>query len=114
MKKQAGIIIFSIFVIFVVGLLVSCDNPKAIPFELTEGGRIVVKANVNVTSGRYFWDTGMSISQVNCRVDNLVFIYKGDFLIKALLPTVIRDKIKDEYVTVLGCVHIKEKRPRSR
>jgi hypothetical protein len=68
-KSTAGIFLF----LTVFMLLFSCDGRKEIPFELTEGGRIVVQAEINGTSGRFFWDTGTAISAVNCNLDNLEF-----------------------------------------
>jgi hypothetical protein len=64
-----------IFFLFV--FLFSCDGRKEIPFELTEGGEIVVKSNVNGTNGKFMWDTGAFISAVNCDFDNLHFSRKG-------------------------------------
>jgi hypothetical protein len=64
--------------LLIAGLFISCNsNIKIIPFELPEFGRIVVKAEVNGTKGKFLWDTGMDISQVNCRFDNLEFISTG-------------------------------------
>jgi hypothetical protein len=54
----------------------SCDGRKEIPFELTDN-RIILKANVNGTSGRFMWDTGAQISEVNCNLDNLDFSRRG-------------------------------------
>jgi hypothetical protein len=73
MKILTKIILFSFF-IFV--FFFSCDGRKEIPFELTEGNRIVLNAVINGTRGRFMWDTGAFISVVNCNLDNLNFSRK--------------------------------------
>jgi predicted aspartyl protease len=50
-----------------------------IPFELTSNNRIVLDADVNGTKGKFFWDTGSYLSQVDCRVDNLKFSNSTSF-----------------------------------
>jgi hypothetical protein len=54
-------------------LFASC-GAKEIPFTISNGGRIVLEANVNGTTGKFFWDTGSWVSQVNCRTDNLKWV----------------------------------------
>jgi hypothetical protein len=67
MKKLSAGIFFFLPVLFF-----SCGNPKEIPFEST-GNRIIVNATINGKSGRFFWDTGTSISQFDCNFSNLDF-----------------------------------------
>lgn len=69
----------TLFIISICLILLSCDSPKVIPFTLTNTNRIILEADVNGTKGKYFWDTGSFLSQVDCRVDNLKFSSSSSF-----------------------------------
>lgn len=70
---------FILFIASICLIFLSCDSPKVIPFTLTNTNRIILEADVNGTKGKYFWDTGSFLSQVDCRVDNLKFSSSSSF-----------------------------------
>ncbi|MDR0784884.1 MAG: retroviral-like aspartic protease family protein, partial [Treponema sp.] len=69
---SAGMIFFLAILFF------SCNDAKEIPFELT-GNRVVLNAEINGKSGKFFWDTGTPISLFDSDFSNLDFSRKGTF-----------------------------------
>ena len=103
MKK---LIIFSLVMLSVGIIFVSCNSPKVIPFTISTTNRIILDADVNGTKGKFFWDSGSYLSQVDCKVDNLKYSNSSAFAqnhTSSYLSYYILDGI-----TVNG-VHVKSK-----